>query len=51
VREKWVSGWRNTLTEAKERGRGQWDEGLWRGSQEEGYYLKCKQIIKNTINK
>jgi hypothetical protein len=26
------------------RGRGGWDEGLWRGNQEQGQHLKCKLI-------
>jgi hypothetical protein len=43
VRLEWVSGWRNTLIEAKYRGeRGGGMGDLWRGNREEIYHLKCK---------
>jgi hypothetical protein len=38
---EWVSGWRNSLIEAKERG-GKRMGALWRGNQEGEYHLKCK---------
>jgi hypothetical protein len=45
LRWEWVSGWRSTFIETKEKGRGRMGWGvLWRGNQEEGYHLKCKEI-------
>jgi hypothetical protein len=43
--KKGLSGWRSTHKEAK--GKGEMRNGmgqLWRGNQEGGYHLKCKQI-------
>jgi hypothetical protein len=34
MRQEWVSGWKNTLLEAKGE--------VWKGDQEEGQHLKCK---------
>ena len=50
-----MSGWRNTLIEARGEGEGGWDGGLWRSNQEGGYQLTCKLIkllikIKKSVN-
>ena len=41
--EAGVGGWKNTIIEAKGRGNG--NGSLWRGNQEGGYQLKCKQKL------
>jgi hypothetical protein len=44
VRQELEVGLGSTLVKAKESEREEWDGGLWRGNQDEGYHLKCKRI-------